>query len=146
MLGLRVTDPVGRLVGDVVAIVRPSATLRDAARQLVREQLGLLVIVDGSGVCGVLSERDLVGAMAEDADLDAERVIDHGTDDVVVVDEATTIVDAATTMASAEVRHLAVSRLGEITGVVSARDLVALLADSPEAGAPVEAEHPLIDV
>jgi CBS domain-containing protein len=131
MLGLRVTDPVGRLLGDVVATVRPSATLRDASRQLVREQLGLLVIVDGGGVRGVLSERDLVRAMAEDADLDAERVIDHGTDDVIVVDEGTSIVDAATTMATAEVRHLGVSRGGEIVGVVSARDMVALLAESP---------------
>jgi CBS domain-containing protein len=132
MLGLRVTDPVSRLLGNVVAQIRPSATLRDAAHQLVREQLGLLVIVDGSGVRGVLSERDLVTAIAEDADLDAERVVDYGTDDVVVVDETTTIVDAAATMATAEVRHLAVARHGEVVGVISARDLVALLADTAE--------------
>jgi CBS domain-containing protein len=132
MLGLRMTDPVGRLVGEVVATVRPSATLREAARQLVREQLGLLVMVDGSGVRGVLSERDLVAAIAEDTDLDAERVIDHGSDDVIVVDEATAIVDAATTMAASEVRHLAVARHGEIVGIISARDLVALLAESQD--------------
>lgn len=131
MLGLRVTDPVGRLLGDVVATVPPSATLRDASRQLMREHLGLLVIVDGTGVRGVLSERDIVAAVSEDADLDSDRVIDHGTDDVIAVDEGTTIVDAATTMATAEVRHLAVSRNGEIIGVVSARDLVAMLAESP---------------
>jgi CBS domain-containing protein len=131
MLGLRVTDPIGRLLGDVVAIVRPSATLREAARQLIREQLGLLVIVDANGVQGVLSERDVLRAVADDADLDAERAIDYGTDDVISVDEDTTIVDAATTMASAEVRHLGVMRRGEIVGVVSARDLVALLAESP---------------
>jgi CBS domain-containing protein len=132
MLGLRMTDPVGRLVGEVVATIRPSATLREAARQLVREQLGLLVIVDGNGPRGVLSERDLISAIAEDTDLDAERVIDHGTDEVIVVDEATAIVDAATTMAASEVRHLAVARHGEIVGIVSARDLVALLAENPE--------------
>jgi CBS domain-containing protein len=131
MLGIRTTDPVGRLLGDTVAMVPPSAPLRRAARQLARELVGLLVVVDRDGVSGVISERDIVAAVADEADLDAERVIDHATADIVAVDEAVSIADAAATMAAAEVRHLAVSRRGEIVGVISARDLIAVLAETP---------------
>ena len=131
MCNLRVTDPVGSLLGEVVATIAPSATLEQAARALAREQLGLLVVVDRTGVRGVLSERDVVAAVAEGAELDVERVTDHATDEIVSVDEATPIAGAATAMAGAEVRHLAVSRDGEIVGVISARDLVEVLAEAP---------------
>lgn len=128
MITPRVTDPVRVLLHGTVATIPPSATLRRAARHLASEQLGLLVVVDRAGVSGVLSERDLVAAVAEDADLDAERVVDHASDDIVSVDEEQSIAGAARAMATADVRHLAVSRGGEIIGVVSARDVVAVLA------------------
>lgn len=123
-----VTDPVARLVRGTVATVAPSATLVDAARALTREHLGLLVVVDRRGVCGVLSERDIVVAAAEGATLDEERVIDHASADIVSVDERDTIGLAARIMAEAEVRHLTVTRGGEIVGVVSVRDLIPALA------------------
>jgi CBS domain-containing protein len=136
MLGIRLRDPIGRLVGDPVATIRPTDTLRDAARALATEGLGLLVVVDHRGVVGVLSERDIVTAVADDADLDVERVRDFATTDLVTVEEDASVVDAAAAMASAEVRHLAVARHGVVTGVVSVRDVVnVLLEDAADDGA-----------
>ena len=122
------TDPVATLLTGAVATVAPSATLGDAARALTREHLGLLVVVDRRGVGGVLSERDIVIAAAEGADLSEERVIDHASDHIVTIDEDDPIGRAAALMAEAEVRHLAVTRRGEIVGVVSVRDVVGVLA------------------
>lgn len=123
-----VTDPVAALLTGAVATVTPSATLVDAARALTREHLGLLVVVDRRGVGGVLSERDLVTAAADGADLSEERVIDHASDHIVTIDEDDSIGRAASLMAEAEVRHLAVTRGGEIIGVVSVRDVIGVLA------------------
>ncbi|MEY3020475.1 MAG: hypothetical protein RLZZ272_1459, partial [Actinomycetota bacterium] len=91
--------------------------------------VGLLVVVDTRGVLGVLSERDVVNAVAEGADLDDERVRARLADDVVTIDEGATISDAAATMASAEIRHLGVTRQGDIYGVVSVRDVVNVLLE-----------------
>lgn len=132
MLGIRLTDPIGRLVGDPVATIRPTDTLRDAARALASEGLGLLVVVDHRGVVGVISERDLVLAVSDEADLDIERVRDYASTDLVSVDEDASVVDAAATMAAAEVRHLAVSRHGVVIGVVSVRDVVNVLIEESE--------------
>jgi CBS domain-containing protein len=135
MLGIRATDPIGSIVSTPVATVRPTATLRDAARLLAADRVGLLVVIDHRGVRGVLSERDLVAAAADGEDLELERVADYLVDDLVTVDEAVSIDAAARTMSEAELRHLTVSREGEVIGVVSIRDVVAALLDETAAKA-----------
>ncbi len=136
MLGIRVQDPVGRLVTAPTATVRPSATLREATHSLAADGLGLLVVVDPNGVHGVLSERDVIRAVAEGGDLDEERVRDHATEEIVTVADTTSVLDAATAMTAAEVRHLAVTQGENIIGVVSVRDLVAVFVGAFDA-APV---------
>lgn len=129
MLGIRSGDPVDVLVTGPVATVAPSATLREASRALAASHLGLLVVVDHTGVRGVLSERDLVTAAADDLDLDLERVADHASDDVISVEHTTTIHAATMTMLEAEVRHLVIGKDGQLHGVVSVRDVAAALIE-----------------
>jgi CBS domain-containing protein len=129
MLGIRATDAVGTIVSTPVATVRPTATLREAARLLAADRVGLLVVLDHRGVRGVLSERDLVTAVADGEDVEVERVADYLVDDLVTVDESVTIDAAARTMSEAELRHLTVSRDGEVIGVISIRDVVAALLE-----------------
>lgn len=132
MLGIRMTDPVGSLVDSSVATIRPTATLRQAANALAADSVGLLVVVGPAGVGGVLSERDVIAAIVEDYDLDEARVRDHASSDLVSVEEYVSIVDAAATMAEAQIRHIAVTRNGEVFGVVSIRDVVYVLLEQTE--------------
>jgi signal-transduction protein with cAMP-binding, CBS, and nucleotidyltransferase domain len=129
MLGIRLTDPIRTLIGAPVATIAPTATLRDAATALAADGVGLLVAVDPRGVRGVLSERDLVTAIADTVDLDDARVRDHCTGELVALDEHASVVDAAAAMSAAEVRHLAVTRDGEVVGVLSIRDVVDVLLE-----------------
>jgi CBS domain-containing protein len=135
ILGIRATDPVGAIVSTPVATVRPTATLREAARLLAADRVGLLVVLDHRGVCGVLSERDLVAAVADGEDVEVERVADYLVDDLVTVDEGVSIDEAARTMSEAELRHLTVARDGEVFGVVSIRDVVSALLEETAAKA-----------
>jgi CBS domain-containing protein len=132
MLGIRLTDPVGRLIGQPVATISPTATLREAANALAADQVGLLVVVSPRGVHGVLSERDLILAIVEDTDLEVARVRDHASAEIIGVEEDATVVDAAGAMAAGEVRHLAVTRDGAVTGVISIRDVVNVLLEQQE--------------
>ncbi len=126
-------DPIQGLVGDPVATIRPTATLRDAAEALAADHVGLLVVVDGGGVRGVLSERDLVNAIVEDTDLEDARVRDYASTDLVQVEEDATVLETARVMADAHVRHLAVARRGVVTGVVSVRDVIRVLIEERDA-------------
>jgi|AntRauTorckE6833_2_1112554.scaffolds.fasta_scaffold40358_2 signal-transduction protein with cAMP-binding, CBS, and nucleotidyltransferase domain len=135
MLGIRLSDPIGQLVGDPVATIRPTATLREAADALAADAVGLLVVVDARGVTGVFSERDIVTAIVDDVDLDDGRVRDYATSDVVQVERSVSVLDAAAVMSEAQVRHLAVADRGVVTGVVSIRDVVTVLVEERQAAA-----------
>jgi CBS domain-containing protein len=123
-------ESVGRLVSPAVAMVSPTATLRAAVDAMAADRLGLLVVADVKGPLGVISERDIVLAVADDLDLEEERVRDHCVTDIVSVDEATSVQEAARAMAAAEIRHLGVSRDGSLFGVISVRDVLRALTDA----------------
>lgn len=129
MLGVRLSDPVSHLVRPVVATIGSTATLRQAAESLAAGSIGLLVVVDPRGVAGVLSERDVVAAVADGAVMHEDRVRDHLTDVLVAVDERASILDAVAAMAAAEVRHLAITRDDVVVGVLSVRDVLDVLLE-----------------
>lgn len=118
------TPTIAGLVKAPIAWVSPSATLEEAATLLAADELGLLVVVGPSGIRGVISERDLVGAVADGADLTIERVVDHASTDVLTVPESATLDESARVMRDAGVRHLVVTRRDEPVGVVSIRDVL----------------------
>jgi CBS domain-containing protein len=124
------SDPIGLLSGAPVATIRPTQTLRDAVESLAAENIGILVVADASGVRGVISERDIVMAIAEDTDLSLARVVDYMTADLVQVSEDVTVAGAAQTMAASQIRHLAVTRNDTVTGVVSVREILKVLVAS----------------
>ncbi len=127
MDGIARDDAVGRLVSPAVATIHPTATLGAAVESMAADRLGLLVVADAAGVVGVISERDIVAALADDADLAEERVRDHCASEIVSVDEGASVEVAARAMADAEIRHLAVTRDGAVIGVVSVRDVLTVL-------------------
>ena len=128
MTPIRRTDPVGTLLSPAVATVAPTATLAEAVEAMAADRLGLLVVTGTSGMVGVISERDVIAALADGADLEVERVRDHATDRVVTVDADLSVAEAARRMVDAEIRHLAVTRDDDVAGVVSVRDLLVALA------------------
>jgi predicted transcriptional regulator len=76
----------------------------------------------------VLSERDVVNALAEGAHPDRDRARDFMTADVDEVPENTQIAEAGRRMLRNEIRHLVVTREGATVGVISSRDVLAVLA------------------
>jgi CBS domain-containing protein len=103
MAGILPTDPISRLTSLAVASIAPSGTLQAAAEAMASEELGQLVVTTGKddGSVSVLSERDIVAAVAEGLDLATERIVDHCRSEVVAIEETVSIIDAARTMAEA---------------------------------------------
>lgn len=133
MLGVRMQDPLRSIVAGAPAVVEPWVSLREAARGLTAETIGVLLAEDPRGLLGIVSERDIVRALAEGADPDAERVRDVMTYDVVKLDADDTIREAAIAMAEQEIRHVAVVEGQNVIGVVSVRDVLAVVIAESEA-------------
>jgi len=128
MSGAGTSAAIGTLVSPAVATIGSTTTLKQAADTMAEDGLGLLVVADADGPVGVLGERDIIVAIAQELDLAEERVRDHCANDIVSVDEDASVAEAARAMADAQIRHLAVTRDGAVVGVVSVRDVLRVLA------------------
>ena len=99
-------------------------SLREAALRLVDEEIGALAVADGGRLVGIFSERDLVQAVADRMDLDETVVGDYMTSTAIEVEQDAPAAYAAWQMKSHGVRHVVVTRDGEPSGMISARDLL----------------------
>jgi CBS domain-containing protein len=109
----------------VVLSVGPAHTLREAARMMSAQRVGAAVVVDSdtSGI-GILTERDVLDSVGAGQNPDTELVADHRTSDVVFATPEWTLDEAAVAMAGGGFRHLVVVDAGEVTGLLSMRDIV----------------------
>jgi CBS domain-containing protein len=105
----------------------PSETLADAATRMWQEQTGSLLVMDGSTMVGIVTERDVMKAVARGRALDTP-VSDIMTRDVVTVGPDTLLYEAAALMAGRWIRHLPVVDGDSVIGVVSQRDLIGIFA------------------
>jgi CBS domain-containing protein len=123
---------VARVMSWPVATIDHDATLEEAAEALAADNIGVLLVTRDEGMVGIISERDVVTHLAAGTHLNRLSVGEAMAGDVVTVRPDTTVVAAARMMAEADVRHLPVLQDGLIAGMVSVRDLVAVLADAVE--------------
>jgi CBS domain-containing protein len=118
---MRVSDGMSR----VVLTVGPGHTLRHAATCMVRKEVGAAVVEDPEGEGpGIVTERDILRAVAAGEDPDTEPVAAHLTADVVLASPDWSLEQAAGAMLRGGFRHLLVTEGGETVGVLSMRDIV----------------------
>ena len=110
-----------------------AATLRDAAGRMWKQQTGSLVVLDGDELIGIITERDIMKAVARGDDLDSTPISAVMTRAVITVAPGDSVEAAAEHMATRWIRHLPVLDGGALVGMVSQRDLCALLVRQPGA-------------
>lgn len=109
----------------VVLTVGPYHTLREAARLMAERRVGAAVVIDpDSPGPGIVTERDVLDAVGAGQDVDAERVADHLTADIVFAAPGWSLEEAAVAMVRGGFRHLVVTDAGEVAGLLSMRDVV----------------------
>jgi CBS domain-containing protein len=97
---------------------------------MTEEGIGVLLLRRAGGAVGLVSERDIVAALANGADPDVVWAEDVMSEDLVAVAADDRIVDAATELVDRGIRHAPVVDGDDVIGVVSLRDLASVLIDS----------------
>lgn len=120
--------------GDLVT-VGPDETLVAAATRMVEHRVGAALVLDGERLTGILTERDVLNAVAaggvESATVSA--FMTHGPE---TIEPGETTEHAAVLMIHGGFRHLPVVDNGRPVGILSIRDLVRIaLDDSAPRGA-----------
>jgi CBS domain-containing protein len=127
-------EAVRTLVSRSLVVVDPDSTLRQAAATLAEGFIGVAIVPGagptasrGSHAEGVLSERDIVRALADGADPDVETVRNVMTVDLATAEAGDAISSVAECMLDNEIRHVPVVDDGAVVGIVSERDVLRTL-------------------
>jgi CBS domain-containing protein len=112
--------------GREVATTTAAKSVADAVAVLAKRKIGALVVVEsGDRIIGIISERDIVRAIAASAGAAlSEPVSAIMTHTVVTCSEGETIDSVMSRMTRGRFRHLPVVTGGKLTGIVSIGDVV----------------------
>ena len=112
------------LVGGTTEIIGPEGTLSDAAESMADQEVDYVVVIDNRELVGILTERDLVLAVSEGADLGAALVAEWMRESADTFKPDVTVNEAVAWLLETGYRHLPVMAEEELLGVVTIRDLM----------------------
>ena len=122
-------SPTSAITTFDVIKAKPADDLKTLAQVMRDAHVSALFIEDPDGRLAIVSERDIVYAIADDSPAWA---VDCMTRDLISVPASTTIADAAEMMLVADIRHIAVEREDGVMGIASIRDLLRPLIDGSD--------------
>ena len=129
---IRPEDPIRTVSHRPAVQVHKEDTLRSVAETLTEESIGAAVVKGTHPPC-IVSERDLVEALAEGLDPERSDAADVMTADVAYAAPSETILAVGLRMLANEIRHLPLVEDGVVVGMVSARDVLSVLVGNTRA-------------
>jgi CBS domain-containing protein len=118
---------ISEVMTEAAVTDRPEDSLRQAAGRMREQQTGSLLVLDGQELVGIVTERDVLKAVATDVPLDTP-ISEVMSKDLITVEPGTSLREAARIMTDRWIRHLPVLEGGRLVGIVSQRDLAGVLA------------------
>ncbi|MDH4187105.1 MAG: CBS domain-containing protein [Nitrospira sp.] len=131
---------VSKIMSKSPKTVGPAVSIVSAAKKMRTARLGSLLVKKGKKLVGILTDTDIVRrAVATNKPLGKMTVEKIMTIPICTIEGSQSIDDAQDMMGDLGVRHLAVTKGGEIVGVVSVRDVMMFYRRSAQARiSPVE--------
>ena len=103
--------------------VSATTTLGEAVSLMAQHRVGSTLVMEGSQLIGIFTERDTVRAISQSHDAPDHEISSWMTRDPRTVDPDEDVDDALKTMLASGFRHLPVVENGRVIGMVSMRDL-----------------------
>jgi CBS domain-containing protein len=120
-------------IGDVmrtrVVTVSTDDSVRLSVLRMLEEGVGSVAVCEGGTLVGIFTERDVLGLVGENTDLDDVRVGDVMTREPVTVQADVGVLDAAQLMGERRIRHLPVVQGEHLLGMVGIRDVLGSLVE-----------------
>ena len=120
---------VREVMSTTLTIVEPSATVAEAATVMGGHRVGSALVMDGSHLSGIFTERDILKALSQDFDAPGHQVTHWMTADPTMVGPDMSVEEALGLMRAGGFRHLPVREGDRVVGMVSIRDLAGAGSD-----------------
>jgi CBS domain-containing protein len=118
-------ESILRKKGTDVATIAADVSVKRAADWMRAKNIGALVVTSGSAILGLVSEREIVDAIARYGEnatsMPVSEIMRHG---VITVSPAESVAHAMNLMTRHRARHMPVVRDGKLAGIISIGDVV----------------------
>ena len=117
--------PLAVMMNRDIKKISPEAKIRELAQLMRDKRIGSALVGQADDYIGIVSETDLVRkGLAEGLNPDEATVRQVMSSPIITIDIGRTVADANDLMAKRGIRHLPITELGKIVGIISVRDLV----------------------
>jgi CBS domain-containing protein len=117
--------------GGTVCSIHPEATVFDAVAKMAENDIGSLIVMDGEGLVGIITERHYArNVVLKGRTSPATLVQEIMERQVITARPEQSVEECMVIMTVQRVRHLPVSEGGKIIGIVSIGDLVKSIIDN----------------
>ncbi len=103
---------------------KPEVTLKEACEVMSQLHIGCLIIFEKEKILGIITERDIIRAIARGIDVNATLVEEVMSKNVVTIEPDKTVEDAVELMTKNSIKRLPVVKDSKIMGVITASDII----------------------
>jgi CBS domain-containing protein len=133
---------VAKIMNKQPKSVGPGISIVSAAKKMQTERVGSLLVKKGKTFVGIVTDTDIVRrAVASNKNLGKMTVEKIMTSPICTIEGSQPVDDAQDMMGDLGVRHLAVTKAGEIVGVISVRDLLLFYKRYAQSKIPLDAGY-----
>ncbi|MEM5879587.1 MAG: CBS domain-containing protein [Candidatus Aenigmatarchaeota archaeon] len=107
-----------------VVVIGTNISLREASKVMCEKRIGSLIVIENDDIVGILTQTDILKAVAEEKDLDGTLVGEVMNKRVFTIDYEKTIEDAVDLMMEKRIKRLPVTKDGKLAGIITASDII----------------------
>ena len=114
---------VSEIMAQDVVTADPSLPVPEAAKMMLKEDVGCLVVMRENKISGIVTDRDLLACMAQGHDIQKCSISNHMTSPVVSVPPDTLLINLAKVMAASQIKRVPIIDGGKLLGIISFSDI-----------------------
>jgi CBS domain-containing protein len=110
------------MANDVVT-ANPEMNVADAAKLMLKEDVGCLVIMEGNEIKGIVTDRDLMSCVVHGHNIQECHISSHMTSPVITAQPDVLLIHLAKLMAAKRIKRVPITKGRELVGIVSFSDI-----------------------
>ena len=114
---------VNDIMAEHVETANPEMSVPEAAKIMLKEDVGCLVVMKENKVGGIVTDRDLLACAAQGHDMQKCNISNHMSSPVVTVPPDTLLINLAKVMAASQIKRVPITEGGKLVGIISFSDI-----------------------
>jgi len=114
---------VNDIMAENVVTADPEMPVPEAAKLMLKEDVGCLVVMTGDKIGGIVTDRDLLACAAQGHNMQKCSISNHMSSPVVSVPPDTLLINLAKVMAASQIKRVPITENGKLAGIISFSDI-----------------------